>query len=142
RSRVNSFSRSSRSFRATNHSARETTSCPESGPAISGNTVCVLICSFVFISTTNEPIGSGRIFACPTPGVRLHIHYERLLRGVGILDSDCFGCVSSVGIIELELALVITILLIGFPIALILAWAYDITPRGIQSTPGIPGTHR
>jgi TolB-like protein/cytochrome c-type biogenesis protein CcmH/NrfG len=38
------------------------------------------------------------------------------------------------------LRLVIVLLLIGFPIAVILAWAYDITPQGIQGTP--PGTHR
>ncbi len=34
-----------------------------------------------------------------------------------------------------SLRLVIALLLIGFPIALLLAWAYDITPQGIQSTP-------
>src|SRR5262249_2500226 len=33
------------------------------------------------------------------------------------------------------------LLLIGFPIALILAWAYDITPQGIQGTPTPPGAH-
>jgi len=41
-----------------------------------------------------------------------------------------------------SLRLVITLLLIGFPIALILAWAYDVTPQGIQVTPKIQGTHR
>ena len=40
------------------------------------------------------------------------------------------------------LRLVIVLLLIGFPIALILAWAYDITPQGIQGTPTTPGAHR
>ena len=40
------------------------------------------------------------------------------------------------------LRLVIVLLLIGFPIALILAWAYDVTPRGIQPTPRVPGAHR
>jgi TolB-like protein/Flp pilus assembly protein TadD len=34
--------------------------------------------------------------------------------------------------------LVVVFLLIGFPISLILAWAYDITPQGIRATP----THR
>src|SRR6476646_1067368 len=33
-----------------------------------------------------------------------------------------------------SLRLVIVLLLIGFPIAVILAWAYDITPQGIQGT--------
>ena len=41
-----------------------------------------------------------------------------------------------------SLRLVIVLLLIGFPIALVLAWAYDITPQGIQGTPKTPGTHR
>src|SRR5881275_1690479 len=42
------------------------------------------------------------------------------------------------------LRLVILLLLLGFPIALILAWAYDITAQGIQATPTIAGprSHR
>jgi TolB-like protein/Flp pilus assembly protein TadD len=40
--------------------------------------------------------------------------------------------------------LVVVLLLIGFPISLILAWAYDVTPRGIRATPtpSAPGAHR
>src|ERR1700681_3892130 len=39
---------------------------------------------------------------------------------------------------------VVVLLLIGFPIALILAWAFDVTPEGIRATPTIaaPGSHR
>ena len=40
------------------------------------------------------------------------------------------------------LRLVIVLLLIGFPVALILAWAYDVTPQGIQAAPKFPGRHR
>src|SRR3984893_1668935 len=42
------------------------------------------------------------------------------------------------------LRLVIVLLLPGFPIALILAWAFDVTPEGIKTTPtvSVPGTHR
>src|SRR5437660_4286149 len=40
------------------------------------------------------------------------------------------------------LRLVVVLLLAGFPVALILAWAYDVTPQGIQPTPAPPGTHR
>src|SRR4026209_2033932 len=42
------------------------------------------------------------------------------------------------------LRLVVVLLLIGFPIALILSWAYDVTARGIRATPtaSVPGTHR
>src|SRR5881396_2476019 len=38
--------------------------------------------------------------------------------------------------------LVVVFLLIGFPISLILAWAYDITPQGIPVTRTQPGAHR
>src|SRR4026208_171726 len=37
---------------------------------------------------------------------------------------------------------VVVVLLMGFPIALILAWAYDVTPQGIQVTKAPPGVHR
>src|SRR6201982_2716012 len=41
------------------------------------------------------------------------------------------------------LRVVILLLLAGFPIALILAWLFDITSEGIQATPATPaGTHR
>jgi TolB-like protein/Flp pilus assembly protein TadD len=42
------------------------------------------------------------------------------------------------------LRLVIVLLLVGFPIALMLAWAYDVTPQGIRPTPALtkPGSHR
>ena len=40
------------------------------------------------------------------------------------------------------LRFVIVLLLAGFPVALILAWAYDVTPQGIQATPKVPGGHR
>jgi TolB-like protein/Tfp pilus assembly protein PilF len=39
-----------------------------------------------------------------------------------------------------SLRLVIMLLLLGFPIALILAWAFDITPEGIQATPQLTTT--
>jgi TolB-like protein/Flp pilus assembly protein TadD len=34
------------------------------------------------------------------------------------------------------LRFVVVLLLVGFPLALILAWAYDVTPQGIRVTPG------
>src|SRR5437762_6708294 len=36
---------------------------------------------------------------------------------------------------------VIALLLIGFPVALVLAWVFDVTPQGIMVTPA-PGAHR
>src|SRR5262249_51778358 len=38
--------------------------------------------------------------------------------------------------------MVVVLLLIGFPIALILAWAYDVTAQGIQATPTARGMHQ
>jgi TolB-like protein len=41
------------------------------------------------------------------------------------------------------LRLVIVLLLIGFPLALILGWAFDVTSQGVRATPrALPGTHR
>jgi len=42
------------------------------------------------------------------------------------------------------LRLVVVLLLMGFPIALILSWAYDVTAQGIRATPAVsaPGMHR
>jgi len=42
------------------------------------------------------------------------------------------------------LRLVVVLLLMGFPIALILTWAYDVTAQGIRATPVVsaPGMHR
>src|SRR5437667_9239088 len=42
------------------------------------------------------------------------------------------------------LRLVVVLLLAGFPIALILAWAYAVTPQGVRATPttSAPGMHR
>src|SRR5437764_5727598 len=42
------------------------------------------------------------------------------------------------------LRLVVVLLLIGFPIALIFAWAYDLTAQGIRATPTVtaPAKHR
>src|SRR5437762_5785851 len=42
-----------------------------------------------------------------------------------------------------SLRLVIMLLLIGFPIALILAWAFDLTSQGVKATPApaAPGSH-
>src|SRR5438034_8473439 len=39
---------------------------------------------------------------------------------------------------------VIALLLIGFPVALVLAWVFDVTPQGIKATPAVagPGAHR
>jgi len=40
--------------------------------------------------------------------------------------------------------LVIALILAGFPIALVFAWAFDLTSQGVRATPatGVPGSHR
>src|SRR6266478_6727525 len=41
------------------------------------------------------------------------------------------------------LRLVIVLLLVGFPLALVLGWIFDVTPQGIRATPTAAlGTHR
>jgi TolB-like protein/Tfp pilus assembly protein PilF len=99
----------------------------------------------------------GRIFACRTWEVRLQCimsgFFEELQRRKVYRVAAAY-IVAAGGIIQLasavfpawelpnwSLRLVIALLLIGFPIALILAWAYDITAKGIQVTP-TTGTHR
>src|SRR6478609_7778865 len=42
----------------------------------------------------------------------------------------------------IQLASVVFLLLIGFPIALILAWALEVTPQGIRATPTAPSAPR
>src|SRR4029077_8414334 len=83
--------------------------------------LCAHLCLSFFNSTTNEGIGSGRIFACRNTGrENTHAYHDRILRRVaetkslscrrglhrrrGIPDSNRLGRVSSVGFAELELA--------------------------------------
>jgi TolB-like protein len=49
------------------------------------------------------------------------------------------------GVFELPdwtMQLVFVLILVGFPIALALAWAFDVTPEGVQRTGSVPGTGR
>jgi TolB-like protein len=39
------------------------------------------------------------------------------------------------------LTLVVVLAILGFPVAAVLAWAYDVTPGGVQRTPGSSTTH-
>jgi TolB-like protein/cytochrome c-type biogenesis protein CcmH/NrfG len=41
---------------------------------------------------------------------------------------------------EVVLPMLIVLLGVGFPVALVLAWAFDVTPSGIEKTPEEPGT--
>src|SRR5215467_13956759 len=47
------------------------------------------------------------------------------------------------GIPNSVIRVVIALLLIGFPVALVLAWVFDVTPQGIRATPALAsGAHR
>jgi TolB-like protein/Tfp pilus assembly protein PilF len=123
--------------------------------------ICAHFCLSFFNGTTNEHIGSGHIFACePAASGYGHATYimsgffEELQRrkvyrvaaayivAAGFLIQMASAAFPAWELPNWSLRLVIALLLIGFPIALVLAWAYDITPQGIQSTPKTPGVHR
>ena len=44
-----------------------------------------------------------------------------------------------IGLPDWALTLVIVLIALGFPLACILAWAFDVTPRGFARTPAVPG---
>ncbi len=52
------------------------------------------------------------------------------------------GRIPGLGAAIWALRLVIILLLIGFPISLILAWALEVTPEGIRATPARPSAPR
>jgi TolB-like protein/Tfp pilus assembly protein PilF len=107
-------------------------------------------------------IGSGQIFACE-PAAQGYGHdgriyimsgfFEELQRrkvyrvaaayivAAGFLIQMASATFPAWELPNWSLRLVIALLLIGFPIALILAWAYDITAQGIKITP-TKGAHR
>src|SRR6266436_4532026 len=118
---------------------------------------CAHFCLSFFNRTPNKHIGSGRIFACRTWAVTLQCimsgFFEELQRrkvyrvaaayivAAGFLIQMASATFPAWELPNWSLRLVIALLLIGFPIALILAWAYDITAQGIKITP-TKGAHR
>src|SRR4030095_6362087 len=119
------------------------------------------VCSFCpsfFNQTTNERIGFGTHICLPTCGVRfqcfMSAFVEELQRrkvyrvaaayivAAGFLIQIASAAFPAWELPNWSLRLVIAVLLIGFPMALLLAWAYDITTHGIESTPKTPGAHR
>src|SRR5436309_6328874 len=125
--------------------------------------LCAYFCLSFFNRKTNEHIGSGDIFDCEPaapgyghdgPTYIMSGFFEELQRrkvyrvaaayivAAGFLIQIASAAFPAWELQNWSLRLVIALLLIGFPIALLLAWAYDITPQGIQSTPKTPGAHR
>ncbi|HEY2143053.1 MAG TPA: hypothetical protein VGH06_01770, partial [Candidatus Udaeobacter sp.] len=106
-------------------------------------------------SEVSTHIGSGQIFACERAASGYGHHgriymmsgfFEELQRrkvyrvaaayivAAGFLIQMASATFPAWELPNWSLRLVIALLLIGFPIALILAWAYDITAQGIQIT--------
>src|SRR6266404_1550166 len=104
----------------------------------------------------NEHSGSGHIFDCepaaPRYGHEEPIYimsgfFEELQRrkvyrvaaayivAAGFLIQIASATFPAWELPNWTLRLVIVLLLIGFPIALLLAWAFDVTPQGIKTTP-------
>jgi hypothetical protein len=135
-----------------------------SSAAICGraDSLCAHFCLSFLNRETKEHIGSGHIFDCE-PAAPRYCHegpicimsgfFEELQRrkvyrvaaayivAAGFLIQMASATFPAWELPNWSLRLVIALLLIGFPIALLLAWAYDITPQGIQSTPKTPGAH-
>jgi TolB-like protein/Tfp pilus assembly protein PilF len=106
---------------------------------------------------SNLPVGHMRSdYPDGEPGIHMSGFFEEVKRRKVYRVAAAYVIVAA-GIIQLAsaafpawelpnwaLRLVIVLLLLGFPIALILAWAYDITAQGVRATPtiGTPRSHR
>jgi hypothetical protein len=69
-----------------------------------------------------EEVQRRKVYRVAAAHHRGRIHY-----------SDRIGRFPGMGIAELDISFGDRALLIGFPIALILAWAYDVTPQGSRT---------
>ena len=159
--------RLTRSWRAIGHSSRKPIWWSKNALAFSTVAACVLILftsSFfpLFIRTTNEqhildkhlPLKMRLQVMVLTRQMVMSGFFEELQRRkvyrvaaayivvAGFLIQIASAVFPAWELPSWSLRLVIALLLIGFPIALILAWAYDVTPQGIQATARVPGAHR
>src|SRR4029453_8042531 len=103
-------------------------------------------------SPSNLPVGHMRSdYPDGEPGIHMSGFFEEVKRRKVYRVAAAYVIVAA-GIIQLAsaafpawelpnwaLRLVIVLLLLGFPIALMLAWVFDLTSQGIRVT---PGTHR
>jgi TolB-like protein/Flp pilus assembly protein TadD len=108
-------------------------------------------------SPSNLPVGHVRSdYPDGEPGIHMSGFLEEVKRRKVYRVAAAYVIVAG-GIIQLAsaafpawelpnwaLRLVIVLLLLGFPIALMFAWAYDITAQGVRATPtiGTPRSHR
>src|SRR5205823_9032831 len=135
-------------------SAHETISCSESRSVFCDVIVCVLIEGLHRFLDRYLPVGhAARDYDQSGHTYIMSGFFEELQRrkvyrvaaayivAAGFLIQIASAAFPAWELPNWSLRLVIVLLLIGFPIALILAWAYDITAQGVQITP-TKGAHR
>jgi adenylate cyclase len=68
---------------------------------------------------------------------------RRVVRAAAVYAIVAFGVVQVADLLfpalllpEWSVRLVVGLVLVGFPVALVLAWAFDLTPEGVRRTPG------
>src|SRR4029077_18736329 len=160
RARVNSFSLARSCWRAASHSFGDTTFGISMSLLFSDVIVCVLIFAFhsLIVQRTKASvldaylpveIRDARIPMHIMTGFFDELQKRKVYRvaaayivAAGFLIQIASAAFPAWDLPSWSLRLVIVLLLIGFPITLLLAWAYDITAEGIQVTPQTPGTHR
>src|SRR5437773_1988626 len=136
-------------------SAHETISCSESRSVFCDVIVCVLIEGLHRFLDRYLPVGhAARDYDQSGHTYIMSGFFEELQRrkvyrvaaayivAAGFLIQIASAAFPAWELPNWSLRLVIALLLIGFPIALLLAWAYDVTPQGIQATARVPAAHR
>jgi hypothetical protein len=69
--------------------------------------------------------------------IRVMIAYALVAYGVTEVSNEVLPLLD---VPESVNRIILLLLMLGFPVALALAWAFDITPRGIERTTDRPGT--
>src|SRR4029453_11651411 len=159
RARVNSFSFTRSCWRAASHCCGDTTFGISMSFSFFEVIVCVLIFafrSFIVQRTKVSVLDAYLPVEKRDARIRMHImtgFFEELQKrkvyrvaaayivAAGFLIQIASAAFPAWDLASWSLRLVIVLLLMGFPIVLLLAWAYDITAEGIQATPQTPGAH-
>src|SRR5437763_899725 len=116
---------------------------PSSRPALSERALALACLTVALNIKESEPVAMSGFFeeVKRRKVYRVAVAYVIAAGGIIQLASAAFPAWE---LPNWSLRLVIMLLLIGFPIALILAWAFDITAQGVEATPATvaPGSHR
>src|SRR5437763_3515809 len=115
---------------------------PSSRPALSERALALACLTVALNIKESEPVAMSGFFeeVKRRKVYRVAVAYVIAAGGIIQLASAAFPAWE---LPNWSLRLVIVLLLIGFPIALILAWAFDVTSQGIKATPAVaaPGSH-